>query len=210
MYVERPLKDFLEDVASRTPAPGGGSVAALTGALGSSLLCMVANFTLGKEKFKEVEEEVSIILRELKRCTDKLCRFMEDDISAYANFSRLLSLPKNTPQEKEKREKLLQEALKNAAQVPLKICEYCYELLTHASRLLEIGNPRLVSDVGVGAFLAWAGLESAALNVEINLPGIKDEIFVKERRSSISYFLKHGSQIYHQIRREVRKRIASV
>ena len=93
MYLERPLKDFIEDTASRTPTPGGGSVAALVGALGSCLLRMVGNFTIGKEKFKSVEKDMELILSELNLFTLRFCRLMQDDISAYQNFSRVSSLP---------------------------------------------------------------------------------------------------------------------
>ncbi|MCD6575011.1 cyclodeaminase/cyclohydrolase family protein [Candidatus Aerophobetes bacterium] len=207
MYLERPLKDFIEDTASRTPTPGGGSVAALVGALGSCLLRMVGNFTIGKEKFKSVEKDMELILSELNLFTLRFCRLMQDDISAYQNFSRVSSLPKDTPEEKKIRKEALQDALKKAAEVPFKMCEDSFELLKVASRILDIGNPRLISDVGVGAILAQACLESAALNVEINLSSIRDKNFVKQKRESLAKFLKEGEELAIKIIEKVRNKI---
>ena len=207
MYLERPLKDFIEDTASRTPTPGGGSVAALVGALGSCLLRMVGNFTIGKEKFKSVEKDMELILSELNLFTLRFCRLMQDDISAYQNFSRVSSLPKDTPEEKKIRKEALQDALKKAAEVPFKMCEDSFELLKVASRILDIGNPRLISDVGVGAILAQACLESAALNVEINLSSIRDKNFVKQKRESLTKFLKEGEELAIKIIEKVRNKI---
>jgi len=207
MYLERPLKDFIEDTASRTPTPGGGSVAALVGALGSCLLRMVGNFTVGKEKFKSVEKDMELILSELNLFTLRFCRLMQDDISAYQNFSKVSSLPKDTPEEKKIRKEALQDALKKAAEVPFKMCEDSFELLKVASRILDIGNPRLISDVGVGALLAQACLESAALNVEINLSSIRDENFVKQKRESLTKFLKEGEKLAIKIIEKVRNKI---
>jgi len=207
MYLERPLKDFINDTSSRTPAPGGGSVAALVGALGSSLLSMVGNFTTGKEKFKTVQKEIQEILRKLGEFTSKLCELIQEDISAYQNFSKVSSLPKITPEEKEKRKKLMQQALKKAAKPPFETCNLCFELLKIASKLVEIGNPRLISDVGVGAMLAEAALESAALNVEINLSYIKDQEFVKKKRDCLVSLLNEGKEIASEVVEKVKKQI---
>lgn len=208
MYLERPLKDFIKDTSSRTPTPGGGSVAALVGALGSALLSMVGNFTRGKKKFESVQDEVKKILQELDSYTSRFCELIEEDISAYQNFSRVLSLPKNTQQEQKARAKAMEDALKRAAQVPLKTAGYSLELLKVASRLLTIGNPNLISDVGVGAILAKATLESAALNVEINLSYIKDVDFIKEKRESLRSVLIEGEKLAGKIVEEVQKKIA--
>ena len=207
MYLDRPLKDFIKDTSSRTPTPGGGSVAALVGALGSSLLTMVGNFTLGKEKFSSVQEEVEKLIQEIDFFTLRLSRLIQEDISAYQEFSRALSLPKNTSQERETRKEALQLTLKRAARVPLNTSECCFKLLKIASRLLIIGNPNLISDVGVGAILAQASLESAALNVEINLSSIKDPEWVEEKRKSLELLLNQGRELTHEILDKVRTKI---
>lgn len=209
MYVDRPLKDFISHTSSRTPTPGGGSVAALVGALGSCLLSMVGNFTVDKEKFKSQKKEVQEILNELEKFTSELCQLIQDDISAYQNFSQVCSLPKDTPGEKENRKKLMQDALKKAAQPPLKTCQLCFKLIKIASRLIKIGNPRLISDVGVGVILAQAALESAALNVGINLSYIKDKGFVKRKRESTASLVREGKEVSSQVVEEVKEQITT-
>ncbi|MCD6257423.1 cyclodeaminase/cyclohydrolase family protein [Candidatus Aerophobetes bacterium] len=208
MYLERPLKDFIEDTSSRTPTPGGGSVAALVGALGGALLSMVGNFTLGKKKFESVQKEIKDILQELNLYTSRLCELIQDDISAYQNFSRISSLPKNTQQERKIRMEAMEKALKNAAEVPLKTADLSLKLIKLASRLVSIGNPNLISDVGVGAILAEATLESAALNVEINLSYIKDAEFIKEKRKLLTSLLDEGKEFTLRIVKEVREKIS--
>jgi len=208
MYLERPLKDFIEDTSSRTPTPGGGSVAALVGALGGALLSMVSNFTLGKKKFESVQKEIKDILQELNLYTSRLCELIQDDISAYQNFSRVSSLPKNTQQERKIRMEAMEKALKNAAEVPLKTADLSLKLIKLASRLVSIGNPNLISDVGVGAILAEATLESAALNVEINLSYIKDAEFIKEKRKLLTSLLDEGKEFTNGIVKEVREKIS--
>lgn len=207
MYLDKPLKDFINDTSSGTPTPGGGSVAALVGALGSSLLNMVGNFTSNKEKFKSVQQDVQKILKELNLFTFRFCELVQKDISAYQNFSQVSSLPRDSSEERETRRKLMQEALKKAVGPPLRTCESCFELMKIASRLLEIGNPHLISDVGVGAILAKASLESAALNVEINLSYIKDQQFIEEKRESLALLLKKGREVTSEVVEKVQKEI---
>ena len=207
MYLDRPLKDFITDTSSGVPTPGGGSVAALTGSLGSSLLSMVGNFTAGREEFKLVQKDVHTILVQLGTLTSKLCELIQQDILVYEHFSKVSSRPRNTPEEKKTRNELMQEALKKAAEVPMKTAECCFELLKLASRLGEIGNPRLISDVGVGALLAQAALESAVLNVEINLSYIKNHDYIKEKRESLVFFSKEGKKLATEIVEKVREKV---
>jgi len=209
MYLERPIKDFIRDTSSRTPTPGGGSVAALVGALGGALLSMVSNFTLGKKKFELVQEEIKEALQEVNSCTSRLCELIQEDISAYQNFSYASSLPKNTPEEKEARLEAMEAALKRAAEVPLKTAESSFELLKIGLRLIKIGNPNLISDIGVGAALMKATLESAALNVEINLSYIKDVEFVRMKRDSINSILTEGKKLAERIINDVQRKIVS-
>lgn len=207
MYLERPLKEFIADTAAYTSVPGGGSVAALVGALGSALLSMVGNFTSGKEKFKSVKPQVQSISKELDLLTFQLCSLIEDDISAYQSFSRVSSLLRKTQAKKTLGNELLQKALKKAAEVPFKTCESSFELINIASRLLEIGNPRLVSDVGVGVILAAACLESAALNVEINLSCIDDQAYVKEKKLALASLSEKAKISTSQILKDVKDKL---
>ncbi|NQS88920.1 cyclodeaminase/cyclohydrolase family protein [Patescibacteria group bacterium] len=206
MYLDKPLKDFLLDTFSKTPTPGGGSVAALTGALGASLLGMAANYTVGKKKFKSVEGRIKEILKELEEKREKFSQLIREDIDAYQNFSKVLDMPKNTSEEKEARAQALQSSLKEATQVPLTTASVSFRLIEIAYELSSKSNPNLISDVGVGVILAWAALESAALNVKINLSRIKDSSFVEEK---INFLLSEGEKIKEDVVEKVKGKISS-
>lgn len=177
MYIEQPLQNFMDKLASNSPEPGGGSVAALTGALGAALVSMVANLTLGKEKYKDVQPQIEALLIESENVRAELQDLIQKDTEAFGAFSEVYKMPKNTAAEKAARTTKMQETLKNAAQVPLEIGSASLELAKLAQRAADIGNTALVSDAGVAALLAKACAESAALNVKINLKSIKDEAF---------------------------------
>ncbi|MCK4618258.1 cyclodeaminase/cyclohydrolase family protein [Candidatus Aerophobetes bacterium] len=204
MYLDQPLRSFLEDTASKTPTPGGGSVAALVGSLGAALLCMVGNFTLGKPKFEKVERDVREILKEADKLKEELSGLIQKDIEVYARFSQTSRMPRDTSELKEKRRQALQIALKNATQVPMTTAKLALRLLELAQLLLSKGNPNLITDVGVGALLADAALQSAALNVQINLGYIKDEEFRKRTSSVLSSMLSQGQEIKDKVVKGVR------
>ena len=204
MYLDQPLRSFLEDTASKTPTPGGGSVAALVGSLGAALLCMVGNFTLGKPKFEKVERDIREILKEADKLKEELSGLIQKDIEVYTRFSQTSRMPRDTSELKEKRRQALQIALKDAAQVPLTTAKLALRLLELAQLLLSKGNPNLITDVGVGALLADAALQSAALNVQINLGYIKDEEFRKRTSSVLSSMLSQGQEIKDKVVKGVR------
>jgi len=208
MYLDQPLRSFLEDTASKTPTPGGGSVAALVGSLGAALLCMVGNFTLGKPKFEKVERDVREILKEADKLKEELSGLIQKDIEVYARFSQTSRMPRGTSELKEKRRQALQIALKDATQVPLTTAKLALRLLELAQLLLSKGNPNLITDVGVGALLADAALQSAALNVQINLGYIKDEEFRKRTSSVLSSMLSQGQEIKDKVVKGVRDALA--
>ncbi len=199
MYLDQPLKNFLEDTASKTPTPGGGSVAALVGSLGAALLCMVGNFTIGKPKFEKVERDIRQSLKEADKLKEEFSLLIQKDIEAYARFSQASRMPKDTSELKEKRRQALQIALKGAAQVPLNTGKLALRLLELAKFLLSKGNPNLITDVGVGALLADAALQSAALNVQINLDYVKDEEFKKRTSSVLSSMLSQGQEMKDKV-----------
>lgn len=174
------FRRILEKAASAEPTPGGGSIAALVASLGVSMISMVGNLTLGKKDYLDVEEEVKNIIA---HCADLMKAFEEltlKDIEVFENFMSTLRLPKNTEEEKTLRAQKLQEAYKKATDVPLETAATCLEGLKLAFQLSGIGNKGAISDVGVAAYNLEAALNSALLNVDINLPGIKDEEYKKE------------------------------
>jgi len=205
--LNRSLKDFLDDTASRTPAPGGGSVAALTGALGASLLCMVANFTLGKKKYERVEAQVRGVLKELDGLKTELTELIQKDIEAYQDVSRAIKMSRGISGKKENSSRTLEEVLKQASYIPLRTAQLCLQLIKLGERLLSLGNPNLITDTGIGVLLAETALESAALNVEVNLTSIKDDEFKKRGKEELSTLLSEGKKIKDGVIEELRNRL---
>ena len=199
MYLERPMKDFIRDTAARLPAPGGGSVAALVGSLGAALLCMVGNYTVGKKQYEGVEDEMERILKTADGLKDELSSLVQEDIKAYQNYSRTSHMPKDTEEQKKTRSEALERSLKEAALVPLKTSQLSLRVIELAEEILPLGNPHLISDVGVGALLAEAALEAAAINVQINLSYIKDSYFIKEKEDLISSCLSRGRKTAEEV-----------
>jgi len=177
-YTERALIEYLNDAASSKPAPGGGSMSALVGAVASAAAQMAANFTIGKEEFKDVEAEAVELLERCQEICSKFLELMEKDIEAYTVLAQAYKMPKGTPEEKAERSRKIQEALKSAMSVPLEICRQSLYLLSATRSLVEIANPRLLSDVGVAAALARGAFEAAKLNVQVNLASIKERDLV--------------------------------
>lgn len=166
--------EFLAQSASSAPTPGGGSVSAYVGALGASMVCMVANLTLGKEKYKEVEPQVQVILEKGQRLLDNLKNGLTQDIAEFSNFMAVLKLPKETEEQKSARSAKMQEVLVSATDTPLGIAQNCFAVLELAQELAPIGNKGAISDVGVAAYLAESALKAAMFSVDINLPQVKD------------------------------------
>ncbi|MCO1600041.1 cyclodeaminase/cyclohydrolase family protein [Desulfosporosinus nitroreducens] len=181
-------EEFLTVSASSSPTPGGGSVSAYVGALAASMTCMVANLTIGKEKYKEVEPQAKEILAEAEDVLGMLKSGLSQDIAEFSNFMDVLKLPKGTDEEKALRTKKMQEVLVSATDTPLGISQNCFRVLQLAQKLAPIGNKGAISDVGVSAYLAESALKSAMLSVDINLPGIKDVAYqerVKAERARL-------------------------
>ena len=188
-YEKTTISAFLEQLSSAAPAPGGGSVAALSGAMAASLVLMVCNLTIGKEKFVENDRETRAIMEEALKLRNKLMDAVSEDIKAYEGVVACYGLPKETLQEKEQRREKMQAALKNATEVPYKTAMTCVRVLELNRRLPLIGNPNAVSDVAVAAHLAEAALQSALYNGDINCNYIKDDTYVQdyqEKRKALS------------------------
>ncbi len=180
MYIDQPLRHFMDKLASKSPEPGGGSVAALTGALGAGLVSMVCSLTLGKEKYREVQPQVEALIKESENLRAEMQDLIQKDTEAYGALSEVYKMPKNTDAEKAARTAKMQEALKKACQVPFDIGLKSLEVAKLAERAADIGNVGAVSDAGVAVLLAKACAESAALNVKINVNSIKDEAYNKD------------------------------
>lgn len=188
---ELSIREYLDDLAAKLPAPGGGSASALVGATAAALGAMVANFTVGQEKFAQVEEDVRACLEAVEEHRRALIELIQADMDAYGEVSAAYKLPKEDPARKAK----IQQALRGAARVPLQIMEHSLAILELLPALLEKGNPNLVSDVGVAAACAECALRCAWLNVEINLAYMDDAEFVQQTRQAITDQLSRAREL---------------
>jgi glutamate formiminotransferase/formiminotetrahydrofolate cyclodeaminase len=169
---EQAVPEFLDDVASSAPTPGGGSVAALAGSLASALATMVARLTIGKKRYAEHDERMRAVEKEGDALRRELFDLVAEDAKAYDGFVAASKLSQRTPEETATRDKALVSAARNAAAVPLRTAEACVRALELAAAVAEVGNANAVSDAGVAGWLARGGAEGAALNVAINLPSV--------------------------------------
>jgi len=196
---DKPTKSFLDELASSAPAPGGGSVAALSGALGAGLISMVCNLTLGKPKYAAVQGDISAILKKSESLRKELTDLLEADVQAYTQLSQTMKMPRETDEQKATRATLMDKALKAATEVPMRVAEACVAIMALCPSAAEKGNTNAVSDVGVGILMAEAGLRGAALNVLINLGLIKDEHFVSESHRKLNNLLQGKPELRDEI-----------
>ena len=191
-------KDFLTALASSAPAPGGGGGAAMAGALAAALASMVANLTIGKEKFAAQECEVKALLQEAEQVRQDLLALVEDDAAVFNSFMACYKLPKTTDAEKAARTAAIREAAKQAAEVPLAIAKASYKVLQLAHRLVIIGNPGVITDGACSALLARAALRCAEYNVRINLGLTKDEAYNEQVAAELNKLLKTAEELEEQ------------
>ncbi len=167
------LNDFVQEVASSSPAPGGGSVAAYAGAQGYALVAMVCRLTLGREKFFSVQEEIKSLLEVAVARQEQLVGLVQEDTEVFKVVMEALGLPKISDEDKKLRREALEAATIKAAEIPLQTAKVCLGGLREISSLLTKGNPNALSDMGVAALMFKSGLEGALYNVQINALGLK-------------------------------------
>ncbi len=178
------ISDWLEELAGKSPAPGGGAVAALSAAISAAQLGMVAEYTTGP-KWQEVETRMSVISVELSKIRAQALELINDDAMAFSAVGSAYKLPKETDTEKTIRQTSIQSALELATKPPIATSHLAMKLVGFAIELAESGNPNVISDVAVGASLAKASLESAIVNIEINMHSIKDASLKKKLISDV-------------------------
>src|SRR6266478_645639 len=205
--VKMDVREFCNETLSDSPAPGGGSVAALMGALGASLGGMVANLSAGKRGWDDKLEYFSNWAVKAQQLKDELLSLVDEDTAAFNKVMDSFALPKASAEEKAARAAAMEEATKHAAEVPLKVMETAaksYELL---SEMADNGNPASVSDVGVGALATRACIEGAAMNVRINLGQLKDEKFKIHLQEQVQKISAHSEAQFKQISRTVESKM---
>jgi len=189
---------LLASLAEDTPVPGGGSAAALAGAMGAALVAMTARLTLGRPRYAPVAEEMQEVQARALAWREDLLKLAEDDAQAYSAVAQARHMPKDSDDEKEKRALAEQQALMQAAEVPLKVAEACVEVLNLAVSAVSRGNRNAASDAAVGALLAHAGLRGAALNVCVNLQGLTSDDFCECSCSRLGELLDSGEKALEQ------------
>ena len=182
MLASKRVSEFIDAVASDSPAPGGGSVSALAAALGAALSAMVCRLTIGKKKYELAQDEMMEIVGQADELQAKLIRLIDQDTEAFNGVMRAFGLPKETDAQKQQRSAAIQDATRQATLVPLEVMKLSEQALGLTKVVAEKGNVNSISDAGVAALVLKAGCEGAALNVRINLATMKDERFVAETK----------------------------
>ncbi len=174
MNLEQPLQQFLDELASEQPTPGGGSAAALSGAVAAALASMVARLTIGRAGYEAVQQEIEELLQQSEQLRVRFQQLVQEDIEAYGRLSSAYKMPRGTAEEKSARSRSIQAHLVEAALVPLEVAECAASLLRCCQRIAEIGNVNVLSDIAVAAALASSAATGAAWMVRVNLRSLKD------------------------------------
>lgn len=177
MYPEMPIHAFLEKLASSAPEPGGGAAAALAGATGAALVSMVANLTIGKEKYAAVAAEMEQARARADDLRAALLAAIDRDAESFRAVMETYRLPRETDEQKAARKRAIQDATRAATEIPAGVVRLCQEVAALGVVATEKGNPQVITDAAIAAVLADAAAQSAALNVKINLGGIGDPAF---------------------------------
>ena len=183
------VEPFLEALASSSATPGGGSAAAIIGAMGAALVSMVCNLTIGKKKYADVEDEMKHVLGKAESLRRRLTSMIEDDVQAFDKVMAAYGMPKETDADKEKRDAAIQAALKLATDVPMRCCHAAREVIDLAGIASDKGNLNVISDAGVAVLAGYAALRSAALNVFTNARMINDKAFADAKLEELHELL---------------------
>lgn len=201
------LADFLQKVSSKEPTPGGGSCAALAGALGTALLIMVVNLTVHKKGYETVTLEMQKIKEELEPIGQEFYALIELDSQAFEKVMSVWRLPKNTEEEKRVRQEKILESLKLAIEVPFQVLEKSQKVLSLCKPIIEKGNKNAVTDAGTGIAFLSAALKGARLNILVNLVGISDEDYRKTKLALLHKIYNQGIELISELETIVETRL---
>lgn len=207
MIKDLPLQSFLDQLASRVATPGGGSAAGLMGAMGAALVSMVCNFTVGKAQYATVENQMRDLLAATELLRAELTAAIAADVAAFDGVMAAYALPKETAEDRTNRAAAIQSALMAATEVPLACARACARVIQLCEGAAEAGNTNVVSDAGVAVMAAYAGLKSAALNVQVNVGSIKNATFVAPRVAELELLEKEGEAAAGRIFAQVRAKL---
>lgn len=207
MLTDNTVKEFLTALSSSSPTPGGGSASALSGALSASLLAMVCNLTIGKEKFIAVEGKAKAVRLEAEELRERFSELIEEDAAAFNAVIAAYKLPKVDETEKAARAEVIQKTLRHAAEVPLETAKLALRLLELSEVLVNISNPLALSDVGVSALLAESAVQGALLNVDINVKLMKDKQYDKTLTNEANTLRERSFAIRELVLAELHERM---
>lgn len=207
--MDEAIKHFVEELASAAPTPGGGAAAALEAALGAALIGMVCNLTIGKERYRDHEATMTKALAEADALRVEALVLADEDATAFAAVSAAYKLPKATDEERGVRSRAIQAALQEATDAPLRTARLALRVLQLSNDILKGANTHVLSDVGVAAHCARAALESAALNVRVNLKLSSDRTFVDTATGELGSLLGSGRVLADEVTDAVERRISA-
>jgi formiminotetrahydrofolate cyclodeaminase len=205
-FVDQTLRQFLTAAASPRPTPGGGAVAALTGALACTMAEMAANFTLGKKKFASVQQQVQDLRDQTSALRSRLVAQMDADAESFLKLQMAQHLPKGTQAELVERQRQIDAASLEASGVPSGVADICVEVLEKAAAIAEICNPKLLSDVGVCGHLAYGALQAAHLNVIVNLRGSMDADLTERENGRIAQRNTRAEELLAAVEKTLKER----
>lgn len=199
------VSGFVDEVSRDTPAPGGGSIAALSGSIGAALVSMVANLSIGKPEFSGRYDELDALAAKAQSLKDRLMAAVDEDTQAFNGVMDAMRMPRDTEQQQAARREAMQAGYKHATNVPMDTARLCREALDLCLAAARCGNEAMITDAGVGALSAMAGLKGAAWNARINLKSIKDEAYVKATNAEIAGLVGGGAKVCAEVEGEVEK-----
>jgi len=203
------IAKFLDELASEQPTPGGGGAAAIMGAVGAALVSMVANLTIGKKNYEAFDAELKEARAKAEALRAELTAAINEDVDAFNAVMGAYGLPREGDEQKAARAAAIQVALKQATDAPLRAVKACHEVIKLSAIVAEKGNINVISDAGVAALAANAGLRSAALNVYINAKSIKDREFAEIRLGEVNALTDLAALKTEEVYAVVRSKIGS-
>lgn len=209
MIKDSKIEEFLDNLAGKSSTPGGGSAAAVIGAIGAALVSMVANFTVGKKGYESVNDEMASILARSEKYRMQFLEMIQADVDVFNKVMSAYGMSKSSDQEQESRSVAIQDALKKATDVPLQCAVLCLDVIELSKQVADKGNTNVISDAGVAVLAAEAALGSAALNVYINISNIKDKEFADDRRNRLEAILNASAAITEEVYSLVKTKVAS-
>ncbi|MGO5053322.1 cyclodeaminase/cyclohydrolase family protein [Lachnospiraceae bacterium LCP25S3_G4] len=197
--LEKSVIDFLEKLSSDQPVPGGGGASAVVGACGTALGMMVGNLTVGKKKYVDVETDMQSYLTQLQQLREEFEQLVTEDARVFEPLSKAYGLPKNTQEELEKRNEIMEQALLEASLVPIKIMETSLKGMQVLEQLNQKGSKIAISDVGVGILFMKAALEGASLNIFINTKLMKNRVQAQHLNQAADMMIRKGRELAGEI-----------